>query len=261
MRLVCPNCDAQYEVDDGVIPAGGRDVQCSNCGHTWFQPGAEDAADEAAAAAAEAAPEQEAAPETAADAAPEMSADDAAAPESRRALDPSVLDVLREEAEFEREARAAERTGETFESQPNLGLDEAGAMRERMARLRGVEPDEDESRLDEATPRSELLPDVEEINSTLRAASERPEDVAPMAGVAVDSGGGGFRRGYVLALAVFALAAAIYLFSGRIAAMVPAAEPALAGYTRAVDSGMTRLNSLAERAVQAVTAQLSGDEG
>ncbi|APX89551.1 hypothetical protein BV394_07345 [Brevirhabdus pacifica] len=37
MRLICPNCDAQYEVGDGVIPPEGRDVQCSNCGHTWFQ--------------------------------------------------------------------------------------------------------------------------------------------------------------------------------------------------------------------------------
>ena len=37
MRLVCPNCGAQYEVPDDVIPQGGRDVQCSNCGHTWFQ--------------------------------------------------------------------------------------------------------------------------------------------------------------------------------------------------------------------------------
>ncbi len=37
MRLICPNCDAQYEVDAGMIPASGRDVQCSNCGRTWFQ--------------------------------------------------------------------------------------------------------------------------------------------------------------------------------------------------------------------------------
>ena len=36
MRMVCPNCGAQYEVDDNVIPDNGRDVQCSNCGHTWF---------------------------------------------------------------------------------------------------------------------------------------------------------------------------------------------------------------------------------
>ena len=37
MRLICPNCDAQYEVPDEVIPTSGRDVQCSNCGQTWFQ--------------------------------------------------------------------------------------------------------------------------------------------------------------------------------------------------------------------------------
>ena len=37
MRLICPNCGAQYEVPDEVIPEDGRDVQCSNCGDTWFQ--------------------------------------------------------------------------------------------------------------------------------------------------------------------------------------------------------------------------------
>ncbi len=37
MRLVCPNCSAQYEVDGSMIPDDGRDVQCSNCGHTWFE--------------------------------------------------------------------------------------------------------------------------------------------------------------------------------------------------------------------------------
>ena len=40
MRLTCPNCDAQYEVDEAVIPEDGRDVQCSSCGHTWFQASA-----------------------------------------------------------------------------------------------------------------------------------------------------------------------------------------------------------------------------
>ena len=37
MRLICPNCSAQYEVPADVIPAEGRDVQCSNCQETWFQ--------------------------------------------------------------------------------------------------------------------------------------------------------------------------------------------------------------------------------
>lgn len=37
MRITCPNCGAQYEVDDALIPETGRDVQCSSCGKGWFQ--------------------------------------------------------------------------------------------------------------------------------------------------------------------------------------------------------------------------------
>lgn len=44
MRITCPNCGAQYEVDDALIPESGRDVQCSNCGRGWFQTRHEDEA-------------------------------------------------------------------------------------------------------------------------------------------------------------------------------------------------------------------------
>ena len=37
MRLICPNCSAQYEIPDDVMPPEGREVQCSNCGQMWFQ--------------------------------------------------------------------------------------------------------------------------------------------------------------------------------------------------------------------------------
>lgn len=37
MRLICPNCVTQYQVEDGIIPPEGRDVRCENCGHRWFQ--------------------------------------------------------------------------------------------------------------------------------------------------------------------------------------------------------------------------------
>lgn len=37
MRLGCPGCGAQYEVEASSIPDDGREVQCSACGHTWFQ--------------------------------------------------------------------------------------------------------------------------------------------------------------------------------------------------------------------------------
>jgi predicted Zn finger-like uncharacterized protein len=37
MRIVCPRCVAQYEVDESSIPQTGREVQCANCENIWFQ--------------------------------------------------------------------------------------------------------------------------------------------------------------------------------------------------------------------------------
>jgi|GEM_PF-5647202 len=37
MRLVCPKCDSQYEVDLSLFPEEGREVQCSNCEEVWIQ--------------------------------------------------------------------------------------------------------------------------------------------------------------------------------------------------------------------------------
>ena len=37
MRIVCPRCVAQYEVDESAIPQAGREVQCANCENIWFQ--------------------------------------------------------------------------------------------------------------------------------------------------------------------------------------------------------------------------------
>ncbi|NNU79647.1 hypothetical protein HMH01_04255 [Halovulum dunhuangense] len=37
MRLVCPSCGAQYEVDENLFPEEGREVQCSSCDELWVQ--------------------------------------------------------------------------------------------------------------------------------------------------------------------------------------------------------------------------------
>ncbi|NHM17180.1 zinc-ribbon domain-containing protein [Tritonibacter mobilis] len=63
MRLICPNCGAQYEVPEDVIPENGRDVQCSNCGDTWFQPSAQMLADQNEAESPPAAPARQPEPE------------------------------------------------------------------------------------------------------------------------------------------------------------------------------------------------------
>lgn len=265
MRLVCPNCGAQYEVDDALVPAGGRDVQCSNCGHTWFQLGPGEAEpEEITEKAAEAegiSEEAEAETGVAEEPAAEAEAEEEAPAPRRTTLDESVADVLREEAERERRAREAEAQGSAWEEQPDLGLDEAmpapGRQRaepqEQVARLRGIEPERPEA---EAGPRRDLLPDIEEINYTLRSTSERKRATAAPS-VEVEEAAparGGFGLGFSLAIVLAALALAAYMLAPQIADQIPQLEPILNGYVAAVDQLRIGLEVVTNILVEKITS-------
>lgn len=288
MRLICPNCDAQYEVPDEVIPAEGRDVQCSNCGQTWFQPYADAAADEAQA---EEAPFDQPDPdeETYLPTAEEEVPAEPPAPR-RRELDPSVADILRQEAEAEQEARARQREYETLESQPELGLpdgeerghhygaaeydeddDEAAvatrAARERMARLRG-EPTgltEAEATAAALSSRRDLLPDIDEINSTLRSAGEREGRPVDPGAAAVPTQSQnrkrGFRSGLLAALSIAAVLGVVYVFAPEIAVNVPQTDPYISAYVSQVDQARFWLDGQVEgmlRWLDALATQSAG---
>lgn len=273
MRLTCPNCGAQYEVPDEVIPETGRDVQCSNCGDTWFQahpdhqPDDEPLGDAQADTRADAQhpygddddygadydadpdPEPEPGSEDD-DPYSDVAAEDDPTP-PRRELDPSIRDLLREEAAREEQARAAE-AGTGLETQPDLGLDEAPdtrtqEARSRMARLRGL-PDEPEDSpvRDNIDPdsRRNLLPDIDEINSSLDAVPRRDrsfsdEDDA----LAVPSGGGGFRRGFLWAIILFSVLTLLYVFAPQIAGLSPALEGPMAAYVEMINALRALLQS------------------
>lgn len=363
MRLVCPNCGAQYEVPDDVIPPEGRDVQCSSCSSTWFQEavsappepddfdavtkpdedwtpdvdGGEDlveetaaeieeavsptvtmsseATDEALAAAVKAAvararpdhvvqQQPEEAPEEVAEVAEaptepdafesdlearldsEIEETDAPEPEDtlpeaqedhwdtdeasedetleeqadtpadtdelpRRALDPSVADVLRQEAALE----ASLREEETLESQPDLGLDEpdpkdenatrARQARERMARMRGVpvQAQDAEPEVIPANSRRDLLPDIDEINSTLRATEDRaPEEQPDGRATPGQRRAGGRRMGFALALLAVAAAVYVYTSSAQVSAAFPQAETYVSAFVNMIDKGRLALD-------------------
>ena len=36
MIITCPNCNKQFKIDNSLIPAEGRDLQCGSCNHIWF---------------------------------------------------------------------------------------------------------------------------------------------------------------------------------------------------------------------------------
>lgn len=299
MRLVCPNCSAQYEIDGSMIPDEGRDVQCSNCGHTWFElPPPPSDLEDFTAQDFEAqddlvsgfdnesdAAEPEVGEQTGYDD-PDAGSDDendqeplgrvsdivaeaasseetdedgdlpmpGAIAKKRRPADAAALDVLREEAEREMSQRRATPT-ESLETQTDLGLSEANqrtpsrALRARIAHLgeedvsdavedqgeqeppvpaqqpptvpqkRAADTEADDGYKE---PRRDLLPDINEINSTLK--STRRRDVEDRAGR------GGFLSGFLLMLAIaFGLIIA-YSQAPAITRLVPGSESFMISY-------------------------------
>ena len=273
MRLICPNCSAQYEVPADVIPAEGRDVQCSNCQETWFQthPDTEPQTDVAQTLKEHfAQTEPETATETQQsvtvpdpgpiddeferaldqelDTIAEDDPDVAPAPaitheRSKREIDPSVADILREEAQREREQRAAE----TFEHQDEFALDTDEPASDPQPKKSGyIDPkldDLDEMYKDTASDapasRRDLLPDIEEINSTLRrdkksAGKEQPETQAQK-----NASG---RRGFRAAIILLLLAVAVYAYADLITSNVPQLAPYLDAYVAQIDQWRAALS-------------------
>lgn len=281
MRLVCPNCDAEYEVDASAIPDTGRDVQCSNCGHAWFQlsPRLED---ELAAEKALFDPPEPAAPEPAAAfaAPPEPELTEAAAPTPKpddgyeeeeeatppvvaapaaRTLDESLLAVLREEAERETAARrndpppmemqtelglaAAVAATVSASTQPDSPADDTPAdpVAARVARMKGIAPAPAKPQA-----RRDMLPEIDEINTTLRASSEPREGDA---GAVADnltgrSGRGAFRSGFVLMMLAAVLIVAVYVMAPKLSGQIPGLKATLTAYVTAIDAARLWLDGV-----------------
>ncbi len=392
MRLVCPNCEAKYEVPEDAIPDVGRDVQCASCGHSWFQmrprpaaagsevplylapePEPADAAAPEAATVAEVEPEApaeqiidaeaiaaeppatelaeaetliaedeadqplvegavyataaasadpepdsqvdpsvdadntvaepfpvaegvvEAMPETAklsaaeAEAAEIVFAGDAdtdfepapelaapvqgtseiepeaePAPEGRPEADPapapvaaaayavdeSVLAILREEAEREAQARRSEAS--PLESQTDLGLDAAMPGREKPApsKLNGDLVDHASDAALKPSARRDLLPDVEEINSTLRPSEIPVADFIQPGPPQRETRG--FRSGFLMVMTIAIIGTAIYTAAPRLSVMVPALAGPLDAFVGAVDSLRLSLDGVMQSATVAI---------
>jgi len=221
MRLTCPNCSAQYEVPDDVIPEEGRDVQCSNCDHTWFQ--AKHPTD------APAEPEPVAAAEPSPEPVPEQ---DVADPEPKPSgnVDPAVAGILQEEAAREAELRAQE--GESLEVQQDLALDSVLEPEFELRKSPVTETAEDAGQKDE-------LPDVDAINSSLRSEDLKTEADEPA------RKSGGFMRGFALILIVGVVMFLIYSNAQQISEAVPQADPVLNSFVSLVDQARIWLETQA----------------
>ncbi|MEM9499972.1 MAG: zinc-ribbon domain-containing protein [Pseudomonadota bacterium] len=174
---------------------------------------------------------------------------------TRQRLDENIAAVLRQEAEREARAREDERQS-GLETQQDLGLPEQDASarkrteeaQARMARLRGDDtvaaPAMAEDLDIDPASRSNLLPDIEEINSSLDTQDKPARSDSPDA-TATPPQKSGFRTGFRIAVLLALVALLVYIFAPQLGSAVPQAESALSSYSDAVDSLRARLAEFA----------------
>lgn len=250
MRLICPNCDAQYEVDDNAIPKDGRDVQCSSCQQTWFQkPSAQLKQEEEAEAVA-----------------------------AIHKPDESVLEVLREEAEREARARSNETQGaketQSVEdtppaSEPDPAQEEdvsplAETVRKHMANPKEAasNPAQEEASLlgDYAASNStgqHELPDIEELNSTLRAKSDDIEAEKEKEAPPTQQNRSSFRIGFGLVLTIAMLLLLAFSNAEWIIEKLPQSEPYMIRFVGVMNDLWTWLDQM----MKVATEKMSGGDG
>lgn len=264
MRIICPNCQAKYEIPDTAIPADGREVQCANCSRAWYQlPLVEPVADQAPLtleADSEVPPEPEApepAPEAPAARADESLVDtfemledtppdipladtETGAPSPRREMDPSILSFLEEEAD--REVLARTRPEEVLPPAPapRPAAPSEGASA-RLARLKAAEAAADTPPM---TPDPE--PAIEDLGERIRApqpplleaaAPEPPKPQKPGRDLPVPvsptelmlleekRNRAGFRLGFAMTAGVACAGLGLYLIAPHVAVVLPQGTP------------------------------------
>ena len=113
MRLVCPNCKANYEIPPTAVPLGGREVKCDSCGHSWFQTRQKQTKEKKLTQ-----PDIKIANEEIIEVESSES--------NKKKIDPSVIKILKEEAKREIEARDRERTQKNISSKSKKSAKNVG---------------------------------------------------------------------------------------------------------------------------------------
>ncbi len=263
MRLICPKCDAQYDISDDVIPDGGRDVQCSSCAHTWFQMDKPKVAGRPLMQRPTPRPTP----------APTTNDDDdgprhkpVEAPD-RKPLDSSIADILREEAAREKEIRATqEASPPPSERQSQSPGERAEETRKRIAAMTGdaaATPAAVAAAATGAVPGSNLrtMPNIDEINATLRARAQASDT----SGLTEDEQQEvvrrrGFRRGFFLVLLLLAVLIAPYFFVDQITENLPQTEGVMAQYVQTVDQLRIWLDEQVQVARAMIDDLMNGSE-
>ena len=255
MRLICPKCDAQYNVADDAIPKGGRDVQCSTCGHTWFQTEMSRVLSRPVSrvlsrpipTAVKSEP-REAAVASSRDVGaydvPHTHKEPSKVDGPRhRPVDENIARILREEAGREHDVPASAKTEtpppKTSESKPapKVDMDET---RQRIASLTetegGTRTGEKPAAAAVTTGNPRAVPSLSEINGVLRDRETHKANAELTEAERVEAvRRRGFRRGFFTVLLLFAAVIIPYVMAEEIIENLPQSRDTMIRYVAVVD--------------------------
>jgi hypothetical protein len=136
--------------------------------------------------------------------------------------------------------------------QGSAEMAEPDAVAQRVARMKGEEPAP-------AKPQSrrDMLPEIDEINTTLRASTERRAGDAGAVSDGLPGAGdkSAFRSGFALSVVIGAVVVALYVMAPRLAQQIPGLEGVLTGYVAAIDGARLWLDG----AMKAAIGMMRGD--
>jgi len=247
MRLICPNCNARYDVADDVIPKGGRDVQCSSCTKTWFQMDVQ-AAPEDDQSKPLLTPTPPSQPKSVDAGAPMDARDTEAKP--RRPLDSAVANILREEAA--RDGNAPGGAGKTPPATQAARPTESVSADETRKRIASMTQTAGgavaaggaaAAATADADTNLRSVPDIHEINAALRARAEAADTsgLNPAEKEEAEQRSG-FRRGFFIVLLLIAILITPYFFADQITENLPQTRPFMAQYVLTVDQARVWLD-------------------
>ena len=245
------NCEAEYEIPNEAIPPQGRDVQCSNCGYTWFVPPISEGGRTGSVATANTPPNEKAAP----------TSQNARTP-SKPSMTPATREMLQQEAQREIAARQAEGTA-AIETQSELNLDTDPVPRHRpdmyAAPTAVTEPAL-------PAPLKAELPSIKAISESIAARTQptprRVRKSAPGHEPRQSRRGRGFRFGFALAIVIWAALALVYLQAPNIIEAFPQLSRSISAYVLWINDLRQTIYTGADTLLtQLRTAALSAQSG
>ena len=182
MLIKCPNCNAQYEVPNDIIPAAGRDVQCSSCSKTWFVTGLSGKKPTKDKVSKYESLEK-------GNLSKFETTESFLTDKSNKQVDRDVLEILREEADREIQARLREGDGED--------------TTKKLSNKKAIN--------------KKALPDNIEIGTTLDEAPDTSATIKGPSKSKITSG----KIGFIIGLVIIVLCWAIYTYDASITQSVP----------------------------------------